>query len=150
VGSYSDMSIFDVGPDGTAWVYLDQGNLVDPHLARLSNGTWTVYSSDDGVEPIGIMGQAEGFMEVDQAGTLWVGGEWTGRGSCGGVRSFDGSGWHRYLEDVCVIDLDIAPDGSVWVVGAEDPWRRPGPWQPETVDTYRIDPALAEAGEGSP
>jgi sugar lactone lactonase YvrE len=107
-----------------------------------------VYSSDDGVTPIGIRGEAAGYIEVDQAGTLWVGGEWRGLGSCGGVRSFDGSGWHRYLEDVCVIDLDIAPDGSVWVTGAKGP-PRPGP-QPGTGDTYRIDPALAEAGDVSP
>jgi hypothetical protein len=91
---------------------------------------------------------AAGYVEVDQAGTLWVGGEWRGFGSCGGVRSFDGSRWHRYLDDVCVIDLDIAPDGTVWVVAAKDtPRWGPGPG-PETGDTYRIDPALAEAGEG--
>jgi hypothetical protein len=150
VGSYSAMTIFDIGPDGTAWVYLDQGDLDDPHLARLSDGTWTVYASDDGVEPIGIAGEAEGYMEVDQTGTLWVGGEWRGLGSCGGVRSFDGSRWHRYLGDVCVLDLDIAPDGAVWVVGTKDPPMPGPPRAPVTGDTYRIDPASAEAGEGSP
>ena len=46
------------------------------------------------------------------------------------------------------IDLDFAPNGSVWVTGAKGP-PRVGP-QPGTGDTYRIDPALAVAGDQSP
>jgi hypothetical protein len=148
VGSYFDMDHFDIGADGTAWVYLDLGPYDDPRLARLSDGAWTVYSSDDGVTPIGIRGEAEGYLEVDADGTAWMHQMMDGPGRCRGVRSFDGTTWHRYLEGVCVVDLDIAPDGTIWVVGARDPeW---GDIRPYAGDTYRIDPALAEAGEGGP
>lgn len=139
IGSYFDMAHFDIGADGTAWVYLDTGDATDPHLARLSGGEWTVYDRDDGVTPIGIRGEVPGYLEVAPDGTAWMHQLMDGPGRCRGVRSFDGSSWRRYLDGTCVVDLDIAPDGSVWVTGAKDPaWGHPAP---DTGDTYRIEPA---------
>jgi hypothetical protein len=139
IGSYFDMEYFAVGADGTAWVYLDTGDDTDPHLARLSDGEWTVYSREDGVTPIGIRGEMPGYLEVAPDGTAWMHQLMDGPGRCRGVRSFDGKTWRRYLDGTCVVDLDIAPDGSVWVTGARDPGF--GQIWPYTGDTYRIEPA---------
>ena len=123
ISSYFDMAHFDVGVDGTAWVHLDTGDVTDPHLARLSDGEWSVYSSDDGVTPIGRRSTALGYLEVAPDGTAWMHQMPDGPGLCRGVRSFDGTTWRRYLDGTCVVDLDIAPDGAVWVTGARDPER---------------------------
>jgi hypothetical protein len=106
-----------------------------------------VYTADDDVTPIGVRAEVAGFLEAGPDGTVWVHQMMSRAGACRGVRSFDGSTWARYLDGVCVVDLDIAPDGSIWVVGAEDP--RWGKFH-AAGDTYRVDPALAEAGDGSP
>jgi hypothetical protein len=51
------------------------------------------------------------------------------------VRSFDGSAWRSYLGNVCVRDLDVAPDGGIWVVGTDGA-------------IYRIDPEVAPPSPG--
>lgn len=149
VGSYFDMSDFAIGADGTAWVYLDTGPETEPHLGRLSDGAWTVYSAEDGVTPIGIRGEVPGYLEVASDGTAWMHQVMDEQGRCRGVRSFDGTTWRRHLDGACVVDLDTAPDGSVWVTGARDP-QRGGTW-PYVGDTYRIAPmaAMPSAGAGS-
>jgi hypothetical protein len=38
---------------------------------------------------------------------------------CGGAAHYDGTTWTSYLEEYCISDLAIGPDGSVWL-GAED------------------------------
>jgi hypothetical protein len=144
-GRLGKMEYFDVGADGTAWVYLDF-----QQLARSSGGEWTVYTVEDGVTAIGVPGETWGYLEAGPDGTVWVDETKTSRaGDCRGVRSFDGSTWGRYLDGVCVADLQIAPDGAVWVVGAKDPESFRG-GRHKAGDTYRIDPALAEVGDESP
>ena len=140
VGSYFDMATFDIGADGTAWVYLDNGDLTDPHLARLSDGEWSVYTSNDGVGIIGDRGNVGGLLAVAPDGTAWMRFGYSG---CDGVRSFDGSAWRQYLDGTCVGDLDIAPDGTVWVTEA----RGDGYSLNRRADEiFRIDPRAAGGG----
>lgn len=144
-GRWGKMEYFDIGADGTAWVYLDF-----QQLARSSGGEWTVYTVEDGVTAIGVPGETWGYLEAGPDGTVWVDETKTSRADdCRGVRSFDGSTWGRYLDGVCVADLDIAPDGAVWVVGAKDPESFRG-GRHKSGDWYRIDPAVAEVGDESP
>lgn len=81
-------------------------------------------------------------------GSAWVnatiaaacGATGTGVRSCDGVARFDGETWQPFLGGSCIADLDLAPDGSVWVV-ALDPVS-------QEVGTYVIRPegvALPEA-----
>ncbi len=58
-------------------------------------------------------------------GSFWA--AWPGRGALGtpdclGVNRFDGRAWERYLPDMYVhpLGMDIAPDGSVWLIAWED------------------------------
>ena len=37
----------------------------------------------------------------------------------GGVARFDGQRWMRFLSDSCVESMDIAADGSVWLLAIE-------------------------------
>ena len=45
--------------------------------------------------------------------------------------------WTTYLQDTCVVDLDVAPDGAVWVQTALP---QPDQWAPVAGPTYRITP----------
>lgn len=119
-----DRTTFAIGADGTAWVYFGTASNEVPHLARLLADEWITYSVEDGVffRPRGFQ---KGYLEAGHDGTAWM-----VPGSCEGVRAFDGSAWRRYLESLCVRDLDVAPDGGIWVVGTDGA-------------IYRIDPGVA-------
>ena len=122
VGTYHNMVLPRTGADGTMWVYLETGTATvdtfrDPdhrYLARLSDGNWTVFSDEDGVVPLGSRGSAVGLLRVDHSGRAWV-----RDGPSGGVRVFDGQTWRHYLEGDRVIDMEVAPDGNVWVLAPE-------------------------------
>jgi hypothetical protein len=137
IGSYFDMATFDIGADGTAWVYLDTGDETDPHLARLSDGEWSVFTSDDGVGIIGDRGNVRGLLAVAPDGKAWMRDGYFG---CQGVRSFDGSAWRHHLDGICVGDLDIAPDGTVWVTEARG---KGYALNARADDIFLIDPAAA-------
>lgn len=159
-GSYHMVDHLDIGSDDTLWVYLetltdpsDQGENVQPgydertdqHLARLVGDEWTVYSAADGVPYIHDPELPSGGLKVGPDGTVWItayilGSEYE-PGQCDGLRSFDGSVWIRYLEGRCLMDLDIAPDGIVWVVEGELDYPAYHP-----RDIYRIDPRVRRTG----
>ena len=135
VGSYSMVDFLDIGADGTLWVYLETNG--DPHLARLVDDTWTVYSAGDGVPQMWKV-RSSGHLRVGPTGSVWITDVDPDHQSCHGVLSFDGTAWTRYLENICVMDLDIAPDGRVWVVEGV---RGQSGYTPGA--TYRIDASVS-------
>lgn len=58
----------------------------------------------------------------------------------GGVGNFDGSTWSGYLPDLCVTAMDIADDGSVWLLAVDGP-------DDARSDLYVITPEAAAANE---
>ena len=126
---------FDIGADGTLWAAAWN----DDALARLDNMGWTIFTESDGVRHWGT----DGFIPTDHLhvaldGSVWVNAVGASV-SCGGVARFDGTTWSGHLADLCVHDIDIAPDGAVWVrAGTYE--RRGGfeNWDPP--DTYVITP----------
>jgi streptogramin lyase len=95
-----------------------------------------VFTAADGVVPIGSRGTAKGYLEVGPDGTAWIGGGSCRSGARGvGISSFDGETWRCHTDKVMARDLDIAPDGGVWVVGSDG-------------HVYRIDPAIGLGAEG--
>ena len=133
---------FDIGPDGAMWAAYGSGR----GLARLDESGWTVFTEAEGVRPWGT----EGFIPTDHLhaaadGSVWVNAEGTGS-SCGGVANFDGSTWTGYLTSLCVHDLDIAPDGAVWVrAGTFE--RRGGFEYWDSPDLYVITPEAVAGTE---
>ena len=106
---------FDIGADGTLWAAV--GNPKEPGdgLARLDESGWTVFTEADGVRPWGIFGFfPTDLLHAAPDGSAWVNAEGDGS-SCGGVANFDGTTWTGFLSDLCVGDMDVAPDGAVWV-----------------------------------
>ena len=137
---------FDIGADGTLWAAAFDLSADGDSLARLDDAGWTVFSDADGVQRWGT----DGFIPTDHLhvaadGSVWVNAEGAGV-SCGGVADFDGSTWTRYLEDLCVHDMDIAPDGAVWVRASD--FKRSGGfeyWDPP--DLYVITPGAVAGTE---
>ena len=103
-------------------------------LARHDDAGWTTFTDADGVEPWHDPSGYWGFMvppTVAADGSLWLE-RIEGHGCrddaglacgarCGGAAHYDGTTWTSYLEEYCISDLAIAPDGSVWL-GAEAPY----------------------------
>jgi hypothetical protein len=89
-------------------------------LLRHLDDTWTSYGPEQGM----IQDRARGWtgwspvspaaMVIDDAGRVWLSVEGTG------LVVFDGSVFQRVVAPGLgrALDLDVAPDGSVWVVGA--------------------------------
>ena len=93
------------GPDGCLWVALPAA------VARLDQGTWTLYEGHDGL-PCGDLS----CVAVAPDGTAWF-------GSSFGLARFDGKHWayrqgQRWLPDDDVRDIAIADDGAAWVATA--------------------------------
>ncbi|MGD8485006.1 MAG: hypothetical protein PVH07_00080 [Chloroflexota bacterium] len=117
-----------VGADGTVWVAADNHGDTDymhHSLARLDASGWTVFTADEGVEP---WGGKPGFvpeetLAVSTDGSVWVDAatladdRWA---ECDGVARFDGRSWSQHLAGHCLVDIDFAPDGSAWVLAAND------------------------------
>lgn len=57
---------------------------------------------------------------------------------CDGLARFDGESWDPFLAGRCIWDLDLAPDGSVWVVAS-------APGFASEIDTYVITPEAVAA-----
>jgi len=120
VGGYYTVDLLDVGSDGTMWVHLQAGrnarNEPEQHyLARLADDRWTVFSEEDGVGELVLRAENHGLLRVDSSGAVWT--ERLGRSSA--VRVFDGKTWRQYLDSHEVIDLEVAPDGKVWVLASD-------------------------------
>ena len=95
--------------DGVLWAEFETGD-----LARFDGQAWEVFSYTPAGDP-----DLGGIHAVDLDGDLWVGSYSDGDHDiagdrCDGVRRFDGSTWTTFLSGVCVTDIDIASDGSVW------------------------------------
>jgi len=45
---------------------------------------------------------------------------------CVGISRFDGLAWEQHLPGECIGDMDIAPDGSVWLIAWEGPYNMSG------------------------
>ena len=106
------------GPDGTLWVDVS-GDVNRGALARYDAAGWTTFTDADGVEPWHDTSGYWGYMmppAVAADGSLWL--ERFEGHDCDGAVHFDGTTWTSYLEEYCISDLAIAPDGSVWL-GAE-------------------------------
>jgi hypothetical protein len=116
------------------WVYLEQqvtdatGNRDGDALqvlARLAGGSWEVFSEATGVPVIvaetvrgvALTGGLPGIVRAGRDGHVWMT-RATADGSCDGVATFDGRAWTGFLDGTCVADLEIASDGTAWVVQA--------------------------------
>ena len=115
---------WDVHPDGSVWVLADpeQAMESDPYsllwtLRSFDGDRWTEWS--DGV----------GLLDIGPDGTVWMGkpgpdiqGDYAEGFQ---LASFDGATWRQYRGLTFTHEdfwggLDVAPDGSAWVVAEED------------------------------
>jgi hypothetical protein len=119
-----------VGADGTLWVRLrpecgpgTRGNSScggpSDILARYDGAAWEVFRPKDGVPRMGYhyLG-SEHFFDVAPDRSIWFNpiGDYEGGGSeCDGIANYDGQGLRRYLRDHCIVAMDMAPDGTVWL-----------------------------------
>jgi hypothetical protein len=140
-------SAVDVGPDGTVWG--TEGDRWHDGLARFADGEWARWTHDELPEMSWSRGGGMGFgiglraflddeFRVAPDGSLWArlwrsgdGDEsvldWEqrfyavegGRAECDGVVRFDGESVDHFLPGRC-ISMDIAADGSVWVLADEE------------------------------
>jgi hypothetical protein len=129
----SGAGLVDVGWDGTVW----QADGPGDDLARFADGEWTRWNS--AAVPDIRLGLDYGF-EVALDGSLWFSlwqsadgeppggdppeGDWydavrDGHLVCDGLARFDGEAVDRFLAGRCV-SMDIAADGSVWVLSDAD------------------------------
>jgi hypothetical protein len=128
-----------IGPDGTLWVYATEGPFSNlPHLLRLRDGEWTVFTEADGVPHLVGFQTFGARLAVDGAGTLWIAidGDPVGLDTLPpplgpsdpphGVLSFDGSTWRQYLKGQHVNRVEIADDDSVWATSLRDCTDKPG------------------------
>jgi hypothetical protein len=125
-----------VGPADGLWVRLWEGSVADfgtppMSLAHWDGSTWQRWDREHFPIEAGesLLGA---FQPVDAApdGSLWgrvawpswespFSREWT-EPECDGVARFDGTTLSRYLEGLCVGALDVAPDGSAWLLAGPD------------------------------
>ena len=109
----ADLPLIGIGPDGTLWgVEVHGPEPASRDLVRFDGGEWHRW-------PLGGT-ESTSYREGSTIGvapdaSVWVGLSANTR-SCAGIGHFDGVTWHRYLTDSCIESLDIAADGSVWVL----------------------------------
>ena len=142
----------EVGTDGTVWfagiaLLMADGELVldengrpeegDSFLMRFDGNEWQRWGPADGLPPLGYVSGVTLIPTPD--GGLWlamrpldvgIGSRMLEAPPCSehpGVARFDRTEWHHFLACHCVMDLVVAPDGSVWLRAASDD--RDGPQQ---------------------
>ncbi len=133
------------GPDGTVWAFLADQVRRDVYLMRLDDTGKREWGPTDSTPAMPIVPIA-----VAPDRSLWG----VPRGStCDGVSRFDGETWDRYLRDLCIHQMDIADDGSVWLL-AGTAWdivktTKDGTkyGSPAPTDLYVITPEAIAAGE---
>jgi len=147
-GGWGFMTPADVGVDGTFW------GIREHALIRFDGTEWTTFEppdwsqpdvamrqlADDGWVPDHLDGDRWGEPHVAPDGSLWVPSQLgvyhrdgdLGGGHqvvCGhgidGVARFDGETWSRLLQGRCVEAMDIAADGSVWLLASKSDARYP-------------------------
>ncbi len=112
-------------PDGTLWVYLSRDarkaatqQRPSAYLARFDGRRWTVFSEDGGVPYHGALYARDADRVLMEAGpyeTVWL--TPLARDGCRRLISFrDGIATSHLDEAACIEELEIAPDGTAWVV----------------------------------
>jgi hypothetical protein len=139
-----------VGYEGVLWAEFETGD-----LARFDGRAWEISPAASARDP--GLGR---IMAVDHEGNLWAGWDYDWFGwdydsdddiasdpRCDGVRRFDGSTWTTFLPSMCVSDIDIASDGTVWVTLPGDPSLDWIPGHGHGADLYVITPEAVAGTE---
>ena len=144
----------DVGQDGTVWMrwdvtrrqQTDDGWTVDPtgavKWARHDDQGWTTFDAPDDLPRLSSPHDGGGQFDVAPDGSLWFtphddsAGPY---GDCDGLARFDGAALRRFLPGLCLYNLAIGPDGSVWALAGADYWEEKDP----PVETYVIPAEVA-------
>jgi hypothetical protein len=121
--------IFDAGRDGSLW---STGHSHDgiSHLKRFADGEWAEWTSADLLPDFAFNLGLDDQFRVAPDGSLWsslwpsadgeppMSDDWRSA-VCDGLVRFDRQTLDRFLPGRC-ISMDIAPDGSVWVLAADE------------------------------
>jgi len=120
-----------IHPDGSVWVLADpeQTTVSDPRsllwtLKSFDGSTWTDWS--DGVDLLDVGPDGVRLFDIGPDGTVWMGMPGQDHPEYVHLASFDGANWQQYprlhLHGMASPSsgLDIAPDGSAWVLAEED------------------------------
>lgn len=116
MGSATDPALEVIGAVG---IDEDQGRL---RLSHWAGGSWQLMADTE--VPRDGNARLRPFHALGADGSVWMPLE--GERRCGGLGRFDGEDWQRFLDGVCVVSLDIAPDGTVWLLGSRIEWNRNG------------------------
>ena len=148
----------EVGPDATLWALLRTPNGSSTTLARLDDAGWQQWNTDEVPFPGDHFGGEPALLEVAPDGSVWFG-PYGARDEhvfgCDGVASFDGDELRYHLRDLCVFDLEIVPNGAVWVLAGtyggqtiidENGGRFPSEPLAGPVRTYVIQPGAPADG----
>lgn len=134
----------EVGSDGTIWfayaeplmadgeLVLDEkgrATLDDSFLMRFDGSGWQRWGTADGVPS-----QSALVLTPAPDGGLWVRRDAKQEPGVDGIFRFDGSAWRHYLPGRTIDAIDVAPDGSVWLLSG-------------TGDLYVITPEAMVATE---
>jgi hypothetical protein len=131
-----------LGPDGTLWGASSR-DFAPYSLVRFDGTEWQEWMVADLVPDYGG-GYAQN-LTVAPDGSLWS--DWWWKGDFGfpvndGVRHFDGATLSHYLRGHPVRAMDVAADGSLWLLADDDPSD-----EEEVLDLYVITPeAVAATG----
>ena len=120
--------LYDIGeevflPDGS--VTVSATGYAPPMYFHYDGTEWREWQPSDGAPTPRMVGYYDGGFEVADDGSAWFGDQTDE--DCKGVARFDGVTASRWLEDLCVDGVSIAPDGAVWVLAGtggkdEDNW----------------------------
>jgi hypothetical protein len=152
----TEVAAADVGQDGTLWMRWQvmhwqelpdggwEGEYTDAEgWARLIDDGWTLWSDPSELpRPAGPHDGGVGY-QVGPDGSLWfapAAPEPDGS-ECDGLARFDGTTLTRFLQPLCLYNLAIGPDGSVWALAGADYWVEEDP----PVETYVIPAEAAMA-----
>jgi hypothetical protein len=126
-------------------------------LARHDDSGWTVFTAVDGVPQMGWVPEQGGFIRAAPDGSVWVSTTADRVGDppndwppvCDGVAHFDGATWSHYLAGMCVLAIDITPDGTAWVQAAlADTATTAEPVVGDPVEPVQTFAILPRVGEG--
>lgn len=148
----------DVGEDGTIWMRwgptrrqeTDDGWTEDPDFtgvakwARHDDEGWTTFDAPDDLPRLSGPHDGGGQFDVAPDGSLWLSPRDEsddGVSECDGLARFDGVALRRFLPGLCLYNLAIGPDGSVWALAGADYWVEEDP----PVETYVIPAEVAMA-----
>jgi hypothetical protein len=107
-----------VAPDGTVWVVIVEWSLRTPKgiwsLARFDGDGWTVFTETDGMPQHLVYS-----MAVGHDGVVWITQHEMAEPGLipHGVFAFDGHLWTHFLDGEPVWDIEVGPDGTVWLAG---------------------------------